>query len=130
MTRFAYLRDPLFLIACVGYAVNRLLLKHTLSGWFLHSYFNDLLLIPAALPVVLWLQRRVGWRAHDRAPTWSEMLGHLALWSLICEVVGPLWLKCGTGDPADVLAYAVGGVAACLWWKHGQRRASCAFNEL
>jgi hypothetical protein len=58
MTRFAYLRDRLFLTACAAYAVNRLWLKHTLPGWFLHSYFNDLLLIPAALPLVLWIQRR------------------------------------------------------------------------
>jgi hypothetical protein len=121
MRRFAYLRDPLFLAACSAYAVNRFCLKRVLSGWFLHSYFNDVLLIPAALPLVLWMQRRLGWRTHDGAPTWQEVLGHLTIWSLTCEVVGPLWLRCGTADPADVLAYAVGGVAACLWWRHGKQ---------
>jgi hypothetical protein len=123
MRGFAYLRDPLFLTACSAYAVNRFWMKHALSGWFLHSYFNDALLIPAALPCVLWMQRWLGWRTHDRAPTWLEVLGHLAIWSLICEGVGPLWLKCGTADPWDVLAYAVGGVGACLWWRHAMQRS-------
>jgi len=124
MTRFAYLRDPLFLTACATYAVNRFWLEHILSWSFLHRHFNDLLLIPAALPLVLWIQWRFGWHTHDRAPTWPEVLGQLALWSLICEVVGPLWLKYGTGDPGDVLAYAVGGVTGCLWWKHGEHKDS------
>lgn len=118
MTRFTYLRDPLFLTACSGYVINRFWLKRSLSWSFLHAHFNDLLLIPAALPLVLWIQRRLSWRTHDFAPTWPEVLGHLAIWSLICEVVGPLWLKFGTGDPWDVVAYAVGGMAACFWWQH------------
>jgi hypothetical protein len=122
MTRFNYLRDPLFLVTCAVYALNQFWLKHTLPNWFLHSYLNDLLLIPAALPLVLWVQRCAGWRTHDHPPTWAEVLGHLAVWSLICEVVGPVWLKVGTGDPWDVLAYAVGAVGACQWWRHGARR--------
>jgi hypothetical protein len=116
MSRFGYLRDPMFLAAAIGYATNRWLLKPLLASPFLHGHFADLLLIPAALPVVLWVQRLVGLRKHDLAPSWSEMVLHLAVWSLICEFIGPHWLHHGTADVWDVVAYATGGVAACLWW--------------
>ena len=124
MNRFGYLRDRLFLVATTSYGLNCLLLKPLLPTPFLHGQFNDLLLIPAALPVVLWLQRVVGLRTHDRAPSWSEMLLHLAVWSLICEFVGPLWLHHGTADVWDVVAYATGGVVACLWWNRSAKAIS------
>ena len=116
MKRFGFLRDPLCLMAATAYALNRWLLQPFSVSPFLHEHFDDLLLMPAALPVVLWLQRRLGLREHDLAPSWSEMIFHLAVWSVICEFVGPRWLHHGTADIWDVAAYAVGGVAACLWW--------------
>jgi hypothetical protein len=116
MKQFGYLHDPLFLAAASAYALNRFLLKPLLPAPFLHGYFNDLLLIPAALPVVLWLQRVVGLRERNHAPSWLEMLLHLAVWSVVCELIGPHWLHHGTADVWDIVAYAVGGAAACLWW--------------
>lgn len=116
MNRFGYLRDPMFLVAVGAYVVNRWQFQPRLPSPFLHSHFNDLLLIPAALPVVLWLQRILGLRRHDRAPLWTEIMLHLGVWSLICEFIGPLWLHHGTADPLDVVAYASGGAVACLWW--------------
>ena len=130
MRLFGYVRDPLFLAASAAYVINRVWLRHALPGWFVQGYFNDMLLIPAALPLVLWFQRQLGWRAHDGAPTWLEILGHFVLWSLICEVVVILWLRHGTGDPADVIAYVVGGVAAGFWWKRRRSMAPVASHEL
>ncbi len=124
MNRFGYLSDPLFLTAATAYALNRWLLKPLLPSPFLHGHFADLLLIPAALPVVLWLQRLTGLRQHDLAPSWSEMILHLAVWSLICEFIGPRWLHHGTVDVWDVVAYAVGGVVACLWWNRPAKTIS------
>jgi len=124
MNRFGYLRDPMFLVTASAYALNRWLLKPLLPSPFLHGHFNDLLLIPAALPVVLWMQRLAGVREHDLAPSWAEMGLHLAVWSLICEVIGPLWLHHGTADAWDVVAYAVGGVVACLWWNRSAKTIS------
>ena len=124
VSRFGYLRDRLFLVALAGYALNRWLLKPLLPSPFLRGHFADLLLIPAALPVVLWLQRVVGLREHDRAPSWAEMVFHLAVWSLICEFIGPHWLHHGTADVWDVAAYAAGGVVACLWWNRAAQQIS------
>ena len=124
MNRFEYLRDRLFLTAAAGYALNRWLLKSLLPSPFLHGHFNDLLLIPAALPVVLWLQRCAGLRELDVAPSWSEMGLHLVVWSVICEFIGPALLHHGTADVWDVVAYTAGGVLACLWWNRSTQPSS------
>jgi len=128
MNQFGYLRDPMFLLAAMGYALNRWLLKPLLPSPFLHGHFADLLLIPAALPVVLLMQRLMGLRQHDLAPSWTEMGLHLAVWSVICEFAGPRWWHHGTADLWDVAAYAVGGIAACLWWNRPARRL-CGYGQ-
>lgn len=116
MNRFRYLRDELFLIGVAVYALNRWVLKPWLETPFLTGYLNDVLVIPAALPVVLWVQRRLGLRTHDGPPSWSEITLHLLVWSVICEYVGPRWFHRGTADPWDVVAYAAGGLLAGFWW--------------
>ena len=55
MPRFRYLGDPLFLTGCAAYAGNRWLIKPVIAWPFLQGHFNDLWLIPCALPPVLWL---------------------------------------------------------------------------
>jgi hypothetical protein len=124
MRRFRYLRDPLFHAAVAAYLLNRTLLKPHVLSPFLHDHFNDLLLIPAALPVVLWTQRIIGLRTHDLTPSWLEMVLHVAVWSVICELIGPFYLRHGTADLWDAVAYAVGGLAACLWWNRAGRRVA------
>lgn len=117
MNRFRYGRDPLCLAAIGLYSLNRWVLKPRLSSAFLHNHFNDLLLIPAALPLVLWLHRRLGWRHHDAAPSFGEIILHLAVWTIICEVIGPAVSTRGTADWRDALAYTVGGLASWAWWR-------------
>lgn len=117
MRRFRYHLEPLCLAACALYAVNRWLVKPHVPSEFLRGHFNDLLLIPCALPLVLWLQRRLGLRTHDAAPSFAEVAGHLAVWTLIAEWIGPHWLHRGVGDAWDVLAYALGAIVALLAWR-------------
>jgi ubiquinone/menaquinone biosynthesis C-methylase UbiE len=83
-----------------------------------------LLLIPAALPLVLWIQRQSGWRNHDAEPTWAEIAGHWSVWSLLSEAILPLTFHHITGDFLDVLAYAAGAVVAGFWWKFAYRKRS------
>lgn len=115
MKPFGYWRDPLFLSGCGLYALNRWALKPHLHSDFMHGQFNDLLLIPCALPLVLWAQRLLKLRAHDLPPTVLEIVSHLAVWSVLFEVVGPRVLPV-TGDPLDVLVYFLGGAFAAVWW--------------
>ena len=83
---------------------------------FLRYHFNDLLLIPAALPLVLWLQRRLQLRLADSPPNWREVWLHLVVWSVAAEVVGPQLFARATGDIWDVAAYAAGAVVAMVFW--------------
>lgn len=115
MTRFRYARDPLCVGACLLYALNRWLVLPRIASPFLHGQFADLLLIPAALPVVLWLQRRLGLRPHDHPPLWREITSHFLVWSVLFEAVGPHILP-ATADLLDVAAYAAGALASGFWW--------------
>lgn len=120
MKRFGYARDPICLVACGLYAINRWVVTPRLTTPFLHQHFNDLLLIPAALPPVLWAQRRLGLRRHDALPDWLEVALHTAVWSIAAEALAPRLFPHATGDLRDVAAYAAGAVAAGAWW-HWQR---------
>ena len=121
MKPFLFHRDPLFLFGCAAYAVNRLLLKPLLPTPFLHSHFNDLWLIPCALPLLLWIHQRVGWRG-DEPPTSNEVMSHLLLWSVLFEVFGPRLMQHATGDVLDVACYWIGGLLAWVWWSRDRLR--------
>ncbi len=114
--RFRYALDPLCVAAIALYVANRWLVLPHVEWRLLHFHFNDLLLIPAALPPVLWLQRRLGLRTHDGAPTLVEIAFHTVVWSVVCEIVGPA-LTPRRGDPLDVLAYAAGACLAAAVWR-------------
>ncbi len=113
---FRYARDPLFLGACAAYLLNRFLIAPASHSLFLRGYFDDLLLIPCALPLVLWVHRKFGWRPHDAPPTAGEIALHWGVWSLVCEGFGPQLLHRGVADRWDVVAYGAGALAAWLWW--------------
>jgi hypothetical protein len=119
MKRFGYARDPVCVVACAGYATNRWLLPAALRGAFMRNYFSDLLLIPAALPLVLWLHRRIGLRPADTKPQWSEIFLHVAVWSVAAEVIAPHLFARATGDPWDVAAYTGGAIVSGLIWRLG-----------
>jgi ubiquinone/menaquinone biosynthesis C-methylase UbiE len=114
--RFPYVLDPLCLVCCALYAVNRWGIKPHCHIVFFHYWFNDILLIPCALPVVLLLQRWFGLRSHDFPPTAGEVTAHVIGWSVLFEVIGPHIMRT-TGDPWDAVAYAAGGLAAFCGWR-------------
>lgn len=120
MGRFRYCYDPLFLLGGAAYLINRLLLKPHFHNRLLHSYFNDLWLVPCALPLILWIHRRLGLRSHDKPPQLLEITLHLVFWSIFFEWIGPALVSHTTGDFGDVLAYGIGAVAAGLWWHREQ----------
>lgn len=127
MTGFSYLRDRLFLLTCGLYALNRWLLRPRVHSPFLHDHFNDVLLIPCALPPLLLMQRWLKLRLDDRPPTAGEIALYLVVWSVLFEVIGPHIMPWTVGDAWDVAAYVVGGVLAGLWWN--RRRLGMAKVE-
>ena len=126
MRPFRYLRDGLFLLGSALYAINRWGVRPWAHSAFLRGHFNDLLLIPCALPPLLLVQRRLGLRTDDRPPAAGEIALYLAVWSILFEVVGPHIVSRATGDPWDVVDYIIGGVLAGIWW---HRRALFSFRS-
>jgi hypothetical protein len=127
LRKFGYLRDGLFLLACALYAVNRGVIKPLAPEGFFAWWFNDLLLVPCAVPVLLWLQRRTGLRQTDAPPSAGEIIFVLVLWSVLFEVVAPHFFSHATGDWRDVAAYAAGALIAGLWWNRpgkGRQRSA------
>ena len=116
MKPFRYIRDPLFVCSCALYALNRWAFKPHLHSAFLRGHFNDLLLIPCAIPPLLLLQRQLGLRTHDQVPTVSEIIFCLFTWTLLFEWIGPRLIAGTTADPLDALAYAFGAIIAFAWW--------------
>lgn len=115
---FRYLRDRLFLSGVALYALNRWALKPSLPAdeVFFRGHFNDLLVIPCALPPMLLLHRLLGLRRTDEPPRAGEVALHLAVWSIFFEVLAPLAVSSARADAWDVVAYCAGGLAAWAAW--------------
>lgn len=116
MKRFRYVLDPLCLAAVAAYVFGRWWLRAHVAHGFWHDQFTDALLIPAALPVALWVQRCLGLRNDDARPRWREIVLHVAVWSIAAEVLAPLAFHHATGDWRDVVAYTAGALGAAAWW--------------
>lgn len=113
---FTYIRDPIFLIGCASYLLNRLWLKDHFQAALLHSWFNDFWLIPCALPPVLWLHRKLGLRNNDNFPTLTEIIAHVVFWSVLFEFLGPLIMQGTVADKWDIAAYFAGALLSWGWW--------------
>ena len=114
--KFRYLGDRLFLLCGGSYCLNRWLLKPRVDSPFLRNWFNDLLLVPCAVPVTFWLFRILGLRAQDDPPSASDIGWILVFWSILFEWVGPKLLAHAVGDWRDVLMYFSGAVLAWAYW--------------
>lgn len=114
--RFRYLLDPLFLVGCTAYALNRWLIKPHVGIEFIQYHLNDLWVIPCALPPVLGLHKVLDLRAPQAIPTCGEIIFHLLLWSVFCEYIGPRFMPHSGSDWRDLVAYSAGALVAGLWW--------------
>jgi hypothetical protein len=115
---FLYIRDPLFLSSCLLYACNQFLLKPLLPNeeLFFHGYFNDLLLIPCALPPLLLIHQYLSIRGSNELPSFQEVLTHLIIWSLLFEWIGPILIATATSDLGDIFSYWAGGMVSWMLW--------------
>ena len=118
--RFRYLRDPLFLACVVIYFVNRFVLKRVWETGFVHEHLNDLICIPFWVPIMLWIERRVGLRRDDGPPEAIEIIIPLVVWSWVFEIVLPrteLFGRYCVADHRDVFYYAAGALGAAVFWR-------------
>ena len=122
--RFRYGADPLCWGSWVAYGVIRFVLKPVAAAVWVRSWAVDFFLIPAGLPLYLWVERRLGLRRHDGPPQWIEAGSALVVWSVLAEWIGPRLFPRATGDGWDVVAYGLGMLAAMAVWKG--RAAACS----
>lgn len=102
------------------YFVNRILLKKIWKDGFVHEHLNDLICIPFWVPIMLFVQRRLGMRDDDAPPRAGEIIIPLVIWSWAFEVLLPRtgWLGAWcVADYRDVLYYTVGALIAGLFWR-------------
>ncbi|MFZ4597242.1 MAG: hypothetical protein ACOYNN_01225 [Terrimicrobiaceae bacterium] len=109
---FRYAWEPLCLVALGAYAANRWVFHPT----FLQGWFNDILLLPAALPIFLWMERKIGLRKTDVPPRGREIAFYFVAWSVAAEIIAPRFFSRSTADPLDVVWYAVGAVVCYVVW--------------
>ncbi len=118
-----HLLEPLFLTCVCLYAANTWFAGHYTSALpFFRNHFNDLLLVPCALPPLLAILSLLGIRRECGAASGREILLCLLVWSLAFEVLGPRLFDHTTGDLYDIIAYWTGGGCAWLYWKSPRRR--------
>ena len=117
---YDYWRDPLCLLSWVAYVINRQITRHIWATAFHHFFsyhFDDMLLVPSVLPLLLWGYRKLGLRTDDTPPSNAEILGYLIFWSIFFEWFSPLFLKQGVGDFWDVVVYFVGAGYSWIYWR-------------
>jgi hypothetical protein len=120
LKRFRYALDPLCFGAVALYAINRWIFDfEALSGWF-----ADILLIPAAAPAFLWIERQIGLRTHDNFPSIREIVFLTAAWSVAAEGIAPMLFVHCTADPLDIVYYATGAAISAAWWRWRVRKSS------
>ena len=115
---FGYLKDRFFLTCVALYALNRWAIKPALPSGeiFFTGYFNDLLLVPCALPPLLFVQRLLRLREINLPPRADEIVLHLFVWSLFFEAFAPLLFSSTRADVFDVVAYCTGALIGWLVW--------------
>jgi len=111
------LKDRIFIGSLLLYLMNRLLTYvFGFSNTLLSSYFNDFLLVPCCVPLLLFLIERCGFRKVYVPPRLIEVVIPLVIWSIAFEIVGPLYFKKGVSDFFDILAYWIGGALSWYLW--------------
>jgi hypothetical protein len=76
------------------------------------------LCLPLFTPIILYIQRHLGVRQHDRFPRVWEIAQHGVIFTIVFQVITPRFPRVFTsaGDPYDIIAYFAGGVIAGLIW--------------
>ena len=127
---FGYLRDPLFLVCFATYWVHRAAAARGWSTELLRGHLNDVICVPFFLPMMLWANRRLGLRRHDRPPEMIEIAVPLVIWSALFEIVLPLMHVPTIADPKDVASYCLGALIAVIVWRWRYRSREPAHSEI
>jgi hypothetical protein len=104
------LRHPIFILSCVLFLSHQLIQKgFDVHIPFVHSYLDDLLVMPVILTLILVERRKFyGWGEDFifSAPVTASLV---LVFSLIFELIFPYFSAKFTFDWWDFVVYAIGG---------------------
>ena len=104
-----------FTVCSGGYMLNRCVLKALFpANVFLQGYLNDMLLMPCAVPVILFIRGALREREPDAGLCLAEVLAYWALFACAFEYIAPKLIPWAVADPIDAVAYLAGGMALYL----------------
>ncbi|MDF7811882.1 hypothetical protein [Hymenobacter sp. YC55] len=113
------LRQPLFLLGAVLYFLAILHKRGVgpLPYWppVLGSYLADVLTLPLELTLLRWIMRRFYFQTPVFVLPTSWVVATWLTISVWFEGILPYFSRTATGDPLDVVAYAVGGLIFWRW---------------
>ncbi|HLU90748.1 MAG TPA: hypothetical protein VKZ51_13000 [Cyclobacteriaceae bacterium] len=105
------LKNPFFILSCVLFWVNQYLEKvRQIFIPFVHSYLDDLLLMPVALGITLQIYRWIHPAKEKFAFTKVQIAVAVIYFSILFEGLLPLWSDLYTRDLLDVVFYSIGAV--------------------
>lgn len=117
-TQFRYIRDPVFVVSVSLYLINEFIILEygIFKTGFIAFYFNDFLLVPVVLPILLFISKKLKLRLVDIPPTLLELIIPLLIWSVLFEFIFPYFISKGTADLLDILFYFLGGLLSWMIW--------------
>lgn len=105
------LKNPFFIIPCMLFWINQLLERaFNLYIPFIHAYFDDLLAIPVVLGITLQIYRWIHPLKGDFLFSKVQIGIGVAYFSILFEVLLPIWSILYTSDFWDVLCYMLGAI--------------------
>ncbi|MEJ8802558.1 hypothetical protein [Pontibacter sp. H249] len=103
------LQHPLFIACLLLFCLNQVLENNGVYVWPLHTHLDDFLCLPLTLTIILAAER-----VYFQNPAFILPKRYLViaavLFSLMFEVILPLFAARYTADPWDVIAYAAGAL--------------------
>lgn len=105
------LRHPLFIICCLLFLAHQIIQKgFDVHIPFIHSYLDDLLVMPIVLTLILVERRKIhGW-GPDFVFSLPLTISLVLVLSIIFEWIFPVFSQKFTFDWWDFVAYGLGGV--------------------
>jgi len=110
------LKNPFFILPCILFWINQYLEKiQNIFIPFVHSYLDDLLAMPVVLGLTLQVYQWIHPGKNHFVFTKVQILVAVVYYSLLFEVILPLWSSRYISDPLDVLFYLLGAIWFYIW---------------
>jgi hypothetical protein len=105
------LKNPVFFISCILFWFNQILERgFEVYIPYIHSYLDDLLAMPVILGITLQVYRWIHPLKDKFVFTKIHIIVGVAYFSILFEVLLPLWSPIYTADWFDILCYIFGAL--------------------